>query len=262
MQSDLKIQSEEISPKNKLLEAINVRAGYQTRTILSDLNFTIYEGEIYALLGANGSGKTTTLSLFLGFIQPFSGAVFVNHINVATDRSAALQQIAYIPENVALYDHLSAYENIDYFLKLSGQKSDKHTITQALLRAGLQKDAINQRTSGFSKGMRQKVAIALAVTRKVPILLLDEPTSGLDPHASNEFNQLLHMLREQKVTILMVTHDLFGATKIADRIGFIAQGKLVEEITALGNSEFDIKQLEQPFDIKKLYQRYVSWSNS
>ncbi|SPL70027.1 ABC transporter ATP-binding protein [Acinetobacter stercoris] len=237
-----------------LLEAINVSAGYKNRTILKDLNLTIHSGEIYALLGVNGAGKTTTLSLFLGFIQPSSGQVLVNQVDVVSSRIEALQHIAYIPESVALYEHLSAIENIRYFLELSGQHASTEEITRSLIKAGLQEEAIDKRVTGFSKGMRQKVVIGLALIRKVPVLLLDEPTSGLDPKAANEFNHLLKTLRNQNVAILMVTHDLFSATEIADRIGFIANGKLAEEILAVNDMP--------RFDIKNLYQRYTGWANS
>ncbi|WP_445116220.1 ABC transporter ATP-binding protein [Acinetobacter sp. WZC-1] len=242
------------NPQIPLLNAVNVTAGYKNKVILHELNLSIHAGEIYALLGANGAGKTTTLSLFLGFLTPISGQVFVNQIDVTTSRKAALQQIAYIPESVALYEHLTAQENIAYLLELAGQTAAPEEISRSLLSAGLQETAIHQRVSDFSKGMRQKVAIALAFTRKVPVLLLDEPTSGLDPKATGEFNQLLEILRNQGVAILMVTHDLLGAAEIADRIGFIAGGQLAEEVAAHDGA--------QRFDVSSLHQRYVGWAVS
>ncbi len=241
-------------PHKPLLEARLVTAGYQQKIILQALNLSIHAGEIYALLGANGAGKTTTLSLFLGFVTPLSGQVIINGVDVTTSRREALHHIAYIPERVALYEHLSAQENVAYLLELAGQSASIAEINQALQTAGLQQSAFASRVSGFSKGMRQKVAIALALARKVPVLLLDEPTSGLDPQATQEFNRLLAVLRQQGVAILMVTHDLFGAADIADRIGFIAKGQLAEEVAA----EHD----QQRFDVKALHQRYVGWATS
>lgn len=242
------------SKKKPLLEAKNVTAGYQNKMILHNLNLCVNAGEIYALLGANGAGKTTTLSLFLGFIVPKSGQVFVNNIDVVSSRTNALKHLAYIPENVALYEHLNAQENIAYFLELAGQTASKQSIHQALISAGLQQEAFQQRIHGFSKGMRQKVAIALALTRKASVLLLDEPTSGLDPKATSEFNGLLEKLRNQDVAILMVTHDLLGAAEIADRIGFISSGELAEEVAAENDA--------QRFDVRSLHQRYVGWASS
>ncbi|WKB55745.1 ABC transporter ATP-binding protein [Eleftheria terrae] len=229
------------------LEAHAVLAGYGQAPILQGLDLTVQAGEIYALLGGNGAGKTTTLSLFLGFLQPRSGQVRVNGIDPAADPVAARRQLAYIPENVALYEHLSASENVAYFLDLAGQAYSAGAIDGFLQAAGLQAPAHGQRVSGFSKGMRQKVAVALALARNVPVLLLDEPTSGLDPHSTDEFHRLLLGLRAQGVAILMVTHDLLSAADVADRIGFIQGGRLVEEVRAAGDERFDVRSLRRRY---------------
>jgi ABC-2 type transport system ATP-binding protein len=230
------------------LEACDVVAGYGDHMILQGLDLRVQPGEIYALLGANGAGKTTTLSLFLGFIQPSSGQVRVNGIDPLADPTAARRQLAYIPENVALYEHLSARENMAYLLHLAGQPASASAIGDALAAAGLDAAAHGRRVSGFSKGMRQKVSIALALARKVPALLLDEPTSGLDPQASAEFSRILELLRGQGVAVLMVTHDLLGAADVADRIGFIDGGRLIEEVAAAGTERFDVRALHRRFD--------------
>lgn len=233
---------------NYVLEASAVVAGYGNKTILQQLDLHILPGEIYALLGANGAGKTTTLSLFLGFITSKAGKVRVQGIDPITQAAEARRNIAYIPENVALYEHLSARENITYLLDLADQNVEQAVIDQVLLAAGLASEAFDLRVSGFSKGMRQKVAIALAIARKVPVLLLDEPTSGLDPQATTEFNRLLRLLREQGVAILMVTHDLLSAADVADRIGFLDAGHLVEEVAATeGLNRFDVSSLHRRY---------------
>lgn len=229
------------------LEATAVVAGYGARTILHGLDLAVAPGEIYALLGANGAGKTTTLGLFLGFVQPAGGWVRVNGIDPAADPTAARRQLAYIPENVALYEQLSARENMAYLLDLAGQPRTGQAIDEALAAAGLDRAAHGRRVAGFSKGMRQKVSIALALARRVPVLLLDEPTSGLDPQACAEFSRLLGVLRAQGVAILMVTHDLLGAADVADRIGFIDGGRLVEEIAAAGAERFDVRALHRRY---------------
>ncbi|MFV0453815.1 MAG: ABC transporter ATP-binding protein [Pseudomonas sp.] len=230
-----------------VLDARAVVAGYGHKTILQQLDLHIRPGEIYALLGANGAGKTTTLSLFLGFLAPRSGRVLVHGIDPVAQAAEARRHVAYIPENVALYEHLSARENVAYLLDLAGQTAGRDAIDQALASAGLAVDSFGRRIEGFSKGMRQKVAIALALARKVPALLLDEPTSGLDPQASAEFNRLLGLLREQGVAVLMVTHDLLSAADVADRIGFLDAGRLVEEVTAAGEDRFDIRALHRRY---------------
>jgi len=230
-----------------VLNASGVVAGYGGRTILHALNLRIHSGETYALLGSNGAGKTTTLSLFLGLLIPASGTVRVDGIDPGAKPHAARRRLAYIPENVALYEHLSARENVAYLLDLAGQNEGAEAIDRALAAAGLDPSAFGRRVGGFSKGMRQKVAIALALARKVPALLLDEPTSGLDPQATTEFNRLLGLLREQGVGILMVTHDLLSAADVADRIGFLDAGRLLEEVAATGDERFDVRALHRRY---------------
>lgn len=198
--------------------------------VLDRLSLSVAAGETYALLGGNGSGKSTTLSTLLGLLRPDGGHINVAGANPATAPEAARRLIAYLPENVALYEQLSAYENIAYFMALAGAEPDRTRMDEALDAAGLQPEARERRVGSYSKGMRQKVAIAMAVLRDVPALLLDEPTSGLDPRATADFNQLVTRLKQRGTAILMVTHDLLGAADCADRIGFLAQGRIVEEI--------------------------------
>ncbi|AOH86700.1 ABC transporter ATP-binding protein [Sphingomonas panacis] len=227
------------------IEVRALRHSYGEREVLCGLDLTVAPGEIYALLGGNGAGKSTTLSALLGFIVPSAGSVRVGGIDPAADPAMARAQLAYVPESVALYDHLSARENLDYFLSLArAQRSRKTVVEPALDAVGLPHHAWNQRVGGFSKGMRQKVAIALALARHVPVLLLDEPTSGLDPRATMEFNRLIETARDRKVAILMVTHDLLSAVDVANRIGFLSAGRIEEELAAGdGAARFDLNAL-------------------
>ncbi len=247
MHPSLPVSSNPTSASTPVLQALGAVVDYGERTILQGLDLAVNAGEIYALLGANGAGKTTTLSLLLGFVRPRSGQVRVQGVDPVTAPAQARALIAYIPENVALYEHLSARENVAYLLELAGQPAAAGAIGQALSAAGLDAAAHDRRVSGFSKGMRQKVAIALALARRVPALLLDEPTSGLDPQATAEFTRLLMQLRGQGVAILMVTHDLLGAVDVADRMGFIAGGRLVEEVAASGEERFDVRALHRHY---------------
>ena len=225
-----------------------VRHCYGDKPVLRGLDLTVGRGEIYALLGGNGAGKSTTLSALLGFIAPTEGSVSVCGIDPSQEPQRARERMAYVPENVSLYDHLNARENIDYFLALANAERGADRIDSALDAVGLAREARGQRLAGYSKGMRQKVAIALALARDVPVLLLDEPTSGHDPRAVLEFNRLLDTARERQVCVLMVTHDLVSAVDIADRIGFLAEGRIEEErVAASTGPRFDLNALHDSY---------------
>jgi ABC-2 type transport system ATP-binding protein len=187
---------------------------------------------VFALLGGNGAGKSTTLLTCIGLLAPSQGEVRILGRSPSAEPEAVRASLAYLSETATLYEHLTARENLRYFLDLAGKNASDADINAALDTVGLQSAARDQRTARFSRGMRQKVAIALAILRETPVLLLDEPTSGLDPVAVDEFNQLLVTLRQRGVAILMVTHDLFGACEVATAIGLLRDGRLVSTFTA------------------------------
>lgn len=213
-----------------MLEAKQLTKRYGDRLALDALDLQIAAGEIYCLVGANGAGKTTTISLFLNFISPTSGAAFVNGICIAEQPTLAKRHLAYIPETVSLYGRLSGVENLDYFSNLAGHRLTKDDKLSLLERVGLVRKDANRRASEFSKGMRQKVGIAIALAKNANAILMDEPTSGLDPQASNELSLLVQQLGEQQTTVLMATHDLYRAKKVASNIGIMRQGQLVETV--------------------------------
>ncbi|MEO9513979.1 MAG: ABC transporter ATP-binding protein [Flavobacteriaceae bacterium] len=222
----------------------NLTKQYGETTVLDQLNLNIGANEIYCLLGANGAGKTTTINLLLGFIEPTSGSAFINQLNVAENPKTTKRFLAYIPENLILYPSLTALENLDYFSGIAGKKLSTLELKQFLEEAGLQPEAFTKRIATFSKGMRQKVGIAIALAKDAKVLLLDEPTSGLDPKASNEFGQLLQKLRSKGVATLMATHDLFRAKEVATRIGIMNNGVLKQELVA---SDISLAALEQAY---------------
>lgn len=229
------------------LEAEGLAVAYSEASVLRGVDLTVRGGEVYALLGGNGAGKSTMLNAFLGFVRPSAGRVSVAGVDPVREPNEARRRLAYVSENVALYEHLSAIENARYFLTLAGQPRAQDAIEAALKRAGLGRDAWHRRLGGYSKGMRQKVAIAVAALREVPVLLLDEPTSGLDPRATADFNRLMTDLRGRGVAILMVTHDLLGAVDVADRIGVLDRGRIVREEAASGPDRYDLRTLHDHF---------------
>lgn len=211
------------------------------------MNFTVEQGEVFALLGGNGAGKSTTLLTFLGFITPRTGQAKVNGKTVHDDAAAVHRQVAYLPESANLYPHLNAWENLDYFLSLAKTKSSQSSIEAALDAVGLASEARGRRLESYSKGMRQKVGIALAILRETPILLLDEPTSGLDPVAIDEFNAVIMALAQQGTTVLMVTHDVYGACQVARHIGLLQQGKMVGSFDAPADGQISAEAVHRKF---------------
>jgi ABC-2 type transport system ATP-binding protein len=232
----------------------NLTKKYGNQIALNNLNLNVNQGEIYCLLGANGAGKTTTINLLLGFIEPTSGNALINDINVHENAKATKQYLAYIPENLILYPSLTAVENLDYFSGIAGKKLSPTQLEEFLSEAGLQTDAFNKRVAAFSKGMRQKVGIAIALAKDTKVLLLDEPTSGLDPKASNEFGVLLKKLKDKGVATLMATHDLFRSKEIATKIGIMKNGQLKEEFIA---NDISLSQLEEAYLNTMNYQEAV-----
>lgn len=228
-----------------MLQAQDLTKYYNGMLALDRLNLTVAGGEIFCLLGGNGAGKTTTINLFLNFIAPSSGRALVSNIDVTKNPVEAKRHIAYIPETVMLYGSLSGLENISYFTTLAlGVRPADEELLELLLQAGLSEEAAFKRVSGYSKGMRQKVGIAIAMAKDAKALLLDEPTSGLDPQAANEFARLLEQLKNRNVAILMTTHDLFLAKQTGTRVGIMRRGKLM---SLLSTDEVGSADLERVY---------------
>ena len=225
-----------------MLIAENLSKTYGDYKALNNLNLKLNKGEIFALLGQNGAGKSTTINIFLGFVKPTEGIAKINGISVVDHPEETKKFIAYIPETVLLYPNLTGVENLKFFSSLAGFDYDNEALTNFLSKAGLQADAHHNRLGGYSKGMRQKVGIAIAIAKKAKVLLLDEPTSGLDPKASNEFSEILKELASEGTTIFMATHDIFRAKEVADRIGIMKRGNLISEINA---DEISANELEK-----------------
>ncbi|GLR71501.1 ABC transporter ATP-binding protein [Agaribacter marinus] len=230
-----------------LIEARDLCVDIKDATILKNLNFKVAAGEIYALLGGNGAGKSTTLKTFLGFNKPVSGNAVIDGQEVTSALDSVRSKTAYLPESATLYPHLTARENVSYFLSLADIKKTDAEIDTAFEKVALQANARERQLQTYSKGMRQKTAIALALLREAPIFFLDEPTSGLDPVAIDEFNQLVSDLAANGATILMVTHDVYGACQVADRIGLLRDGELVGEYEAPEGGRIDTEQVHIAF---------------
>ncbi len=242
-----------VTPESRpaMLEADKLTKRYEDGHLALDhVSFTVRAGEVFAMLGGNGAGKTTTINLFLNFIEPTEGEACVDGIATHRDPLAAKKKLAYVSENVMLYPNFTAMQNLDFFARLGGKSNySKDDYRRVLLRVGLQEEAHNRRLKGFSKGMRQKCGIAIAILKDAPAILLDEPTSGLDPKAAYEFIGLLESLRAEGKAILMSTHDIFRAKEVADIVGIMNRGQLVMQRS---------KQDLEGEDLEKLYVEYMA----
>ena len=210
---------------------------------VEDLSIQLQPGEVYALLGPNGAGKTTTLNMILGFLRPERGSITVAGVDALTDPLGARARIGYLPETVMLHPTLSAIENLAYFALLAGRKIDVTTARKLLGEAGLQSDAHERHSGSFSKGMRQKVGVAIALAKEANLLLLDEPTSGLDASAANDLSNVIRAASSRGIAVLMATHDLFRVKDVAHRLGILRSGKLVDERDAATLDPVALEQL-------------------
>jgi len=233
-----------------MLEAINLTKIYEDGLLALDhLTLKVEPGEIFCMFGANGAGKTTAINLFLNFIPPSEGTALIEGIDVVKEPLRSKDYLAFVSENVMLYANFTAFQNLDYFTKLAGKRGlTKVDYAKALKSVGLQDEAFEMRTKNFSKGMRQKLGLAIAVIKDAPNILLDEPTAGLDPKSGQEFLNLLIKMRNEGKSVFMSTHDIFRAKLIADRVGFMKKGKLVMLKT---------RQELEGEDLTELYIQYM-----
>jgi len=220
------------------VELKSVVKRYNEIVAVNQVDLTIRKGEIFGLLGPNGSGKSTTLKMLMGLVQNDSGSVNVLGVDVQKDPLAVKQQVGYVPESPRLYEFLTGIEYLDFIGDIYSMQTEekKNRITEylkALQLEGREGDMI----TGYSDGMKQKIALISAFLHKPKLLILDEPLSALDPRSARIVKDFLHQLKMQGVTTIMSTHVLEIAQAVCDRIGIMYQGRIL----ALGN----MKELRQ-----------------
>ena len=199
---------------------------------VNDLNLTVRAGELYALLGPNGAGKTTTLRMVTGLLKPDAGGISVFGVDLRADPAAAKRLIAWLPDEPMIYDKLTALEYLAFVAGLWGVAPDvARTRAEELLRWLDLWDERDQRCESFSRGMKQKAALAGALIHEPRLLILDEPLTGLDAGAARQVKDLLQQKVSQGATVILTTHILEVAERLADRIGIIQGGRLLAQGT-------------------------------
>jgi len=202
------------------------------RPAVDALDLTIYGGEFYALVGPNGAGKTTTLRMVVGLLRPDTGSICIEGIDALTDPVAAKQVTAWLSDEPMIYDKLTPYEYLEFVAGLWGiEPTTAETRARELIGwLGLEPH-VHERCEGFSKGMRQKVALAGALVHEPKLIILDEPLTGLDAGTARQVKNVLRERVRAGGTVIMTTHILEVAERMADRIGVIAGGRLIAEGT-------------------------------
>jgi len=215
---------------------------FNSRYALKDLSYEVRQGEIFALLGPNGAGKTTTIRLVNGLYTPTSGRINVLGMDSVRQGSQIRQQTGVLTETSALYERLSARENLLFFGRLYGvPESLLLKRTDEILQFFGLKNRESERVGAYSKGMKQRLALARAFLTHPRILFLDEPTSSLDPESTQQVHELIESLcRQEENTVFLCTHRLEEAERLADRVAILNSGRLL----ALGS----LPELTQQFN--------------
>lgn len=226
-----------------MIEAIGLTKRYDGHLALDALDLRVGPGEVFALFGGNGAGKSTTINLFLGFVPPSAGQALVNGVDMHERPAEARQHLAYVAENVMLYGHVSAKENLKYFAALGGKRLGDAEASAALTKVGLDASAHGRPVRLLSKGMRQKCGLAIAFAKDAPAIFLDEPFSGLDPLAASELQAAIAALKADGRAILMSTHDLFRARQLADAVGIMRKGKMVRRFAGEELATVDLQKV-------------------
>jgi ABC-2 type transport system ATP-binding protein len=216
-----------------LAEALEIRGltkAFGDKAAVDNLDLSVRAGELYALLGPNGAGKTTTLRMVTGLLRPDRGTIQVFGVDALADSLSAKRMIAWLPDEPMLYDKLTAMEYLEFVAGLWSIDSKRaRANAEELLRLLGLWDQRNQRCEGFSRGMKQKAALAGALIHDPKLLILDEPLTGLDASVARQVKDLLVARVRAGATVILTTHILEVAERLADRIGIIQSGKLIAE---------------------------------
>ena len=215
-----------------ILEISNLNKSYGSRKAVDDVSFTIQEGEIFGLLGPNGAGKSTTLSLICGLLKPNQGSIVIDGWNLKDEINKAKALIGLVPQEPALYTHLSARANLKFWGELNGVKKAElnEKVTGVLKLVGLE-DRADERVKKFSGGMKRRLNIAAGLIHSPRLLIMDEPTVGVDPQSRNHILETVRLLKEQGTTTIYTSHYVEEVEYLCDRVAIMDHGRIISSGT-------------------------------
>jgi len=232
-----------------VIEAINLTKAYDQTRVVDNLNLLVEEGEMFGFLGPNGAGKTTTILMLLGLTEPTSGMARVGGYNSTREPLKVKRIVGYVPERVGFYEDLTAHYNLSYTGRLNGISEEQilKRVSESLDIVGLS-DVAEHTVNTFSRGMKQRLAIADLLVKAPRVAILDEPTSGIDPEGVNQILDLIAKIAsERRMTIILCSHQLNQVQRICKRVGILVKGKLIAEgpldqlgRNAFGGSQFSV----------------------
>jgi len=238
--------------EGKMVKVTNLSKSFKNVNAVNNISFTVEPGEIVGLLGENGAGKTTTLRMLATMLKPTSGTVEINGYDILNDGDKVRSQIGILfGGEVGLYDRLTARENIRYFAMLNGiskEEADKNI--SELCKLLDMDEYIDRRVGKFSRGMKQKVAIARSIIHNPKVMLFDEPTMGLDVTASRIVQNFIFKCKEENKAIIFSSHSMQEVEKLCDRVIIINKGKIIENIR--------IQDLKEKYKNNDLEEVFVS----
>ncbi|RLM68169.1 ABC transporter ATP-binding protein [Halorubrum sp. Atlit-8R] len=205
------------------IELSNVTKRYGDVTALDDVTLSVAEGEIFGFLGPNGAGKSTTIDILLDFVRPTAGSASVLGRDVQADSLAVRQRVGVLPDGYHLYDRLTARQHLEFAVDSKEADDD---IGAVLERVGLA-DAADRTAGGFSKGMKQRLVLAMALVGEPDVLILDEPTTGLDPNGARRMREIIREERDRGATVFFSSHILEQVEAVCDRVGILRDGRIV-----------------------------------
>lgn len=231
-----------------ILEVKDLVKKFDDKTVVNGISFNIKEGEVYGLLGPNGAGKSTTINMIISLLKKNNGSIKVLGLNQDEKIDEFKSYIGYVPQDLAIYESLSVYDNLEFFGTLYGLKGEnlKKRIKEVTELVGLT-DRINDKSAYFSGGMKRRLNIACALLHNPKLLIMDEPTVGIDPQSRNNILESISKLNKEGMSILYTTHYMVEAEKLCDRVGIIDNGMIIAEGTVS-----DLEKLVNEFNYLNL----------